>query len=145
MWLVINGKTTHSIIDEGSEVTVIDANFAKEAGIMVDKTDTSAKAAGNMSVQISGQSLHPVLASVSNLKAPATLNLGHCLIVKNLGTPLLLGQPAKYDHKIITMPHLHQISFEDTHKVKHTLNYPMTAPKDFHEAHVCQMKKSEII
>ena len=145
MWLVINGKITNAIIVEGSGVTVIDASFAKEAGIAIDKTDTSARAAGNMSVQIAGQSLHPVTASVSNLKTPATLNLGHCLVVRNLGTPILLGQPAKYDHKIVTMPHLHQISFEDTYKGKHTINYPSNAPKDFHEAHVCRLNKNEII
>ena len=52
VWLNVNGKTILAVIDEGSEVTVIDHEFAKEAGIGIEKTSTSAKAAGNNAVQI---------------------------------------------------------------------------------------------
>ena len=145
MWLLINGKTTYCVIDEGSEVTVVDDAFAKEAGIAMNKTDTSAKAAGNNTVHISGQSTHPVMATVANLRVPATLNLGHCLIVKNLGTPILLGQPAKVDHKIVCVPHKHQISLEDIHNVRHTIQYPMNAPNEFYESHVCRAEKTEVM
>merc|ERR1711963_986094 len=98
----INDSMNIAVIDEGAEVTAIDYNVAKEAGIVLGNTTTGAKAAGAQSLSIIGQSLHPVTACVLNLRVPVTINLGHCLVIKNLGTPVLIGQPTKIAHKIVT-------------------------------------------
>ena len=145
IWLNINGKTVIAVIDEGSEVTVIDHEFAKQAGIGIEKTSTSAKAAGNNAVQIMGQSVSNVIANVLNLRVPATLNFGHCLIVKNLGTTILIGQPTKVDHNIITNPRLNQIQFHDIRNVPHTIKYPLSPPKEYFESHVCRYDQTKIL
>ena len=145
LWMKIHDKVNVAIIDEGAEVTAIDHNIAKEAGIAISNTNTGAKAAGAQSLSIIGQSLHPVTANVLNLRVPVTINLGHCLIIKNLGTPVLIGQPTKISHKIVTLPHLNQINFEDIHNVKHTIKYPLSAPSEFIQSHACKIENKRSI
>ena len=92
-----------------------------------------------------GQSVSNVIANVLNLRVPATLNFGHCLIVKNLGTTILIGQPTKVDHNIITNPRLNQIQFHDIHNVPHTIKYPLSPPKEYFESHVCRYDQTKIL
>ena len=53
----------------------------------------------------------------------AELNLGTCLVVKDLGTNILIGQPAKEEHHIITYPHLRQVTFKDVDGFSHAKLY----------------------
>ena len=83
-------------------------------------TDASAKAAGNNNIHIKGQSAGDVLIKVLMNGKEAEINLDVCLIIKDLGTDVLIGQPAKIDHHIVTMPHLQKVTFKDTNGIEHT-------------------------
>ena len=57
IWLSVNGVCTHSIVDEGSEINVMDFEFSKKASIQLEKTSQKAKAADNKAMAIVGQML----------------------------------------------------------------------------------------
>ena len=46
--------------------------------------------------------------------------LGSCLVVKNLGVQVLLGEPAKKRHNVVTWPKAKKMSFEDVKGNLHT-------------------------
>ena len=81
---------------------------------------TSAKAAGNSRIHVHGQSVDDIIIKVIMESGTiAELNLDVCLIVKDLGTDILIGQPAKIDNQIVTIPHKQQVSFRDIHGKDH--------------------------
>ena len=64
-------------------------------------------------MSIVGQSKYPLQALVSGPKVPVKINLGQCVIISNLGCPVLIGQPAKIENEIVTFPHKFKIEFKD--------------------------------
>ena len=108
----INGLPVTVIIDEGAEVSCLDAIVAKRAGVQVDTTMSRAKAAGNNKVNIVGQSQQPLLLNTKFQDTVVTLNLGHVLVVDKLGSDVLLGEPGKQSNCIFTVPHKQQISIQ---------------------------------
>ena len=51
-------------------------------------------------MSIVGQSKFPIEASVNGPRVPVKINLGQCVIISNLGCPVLIGQPAKIANEI---------------------------------------------
>ena len=72
-------------------------------------------------------------------------NQHRALIVNNLGTAILIGQPTKVDHNIITDPRQSQIQFLDIHNVSHTVKYPLSPPKEYFESHVCRLDRTKVL
>ena len=119
---IINGHSSHAVIDEGSELNCIDMGTARIANIEVESSLMKAKAAGNQSMQVVGQTKSDVLLDIIVNKSSARVNLGACLVVENLGTPLIIGQPGKVKHEIVTQPHLNVVTFKDSGGKLHTIN-----------------------
>ena len=130
LWLSVNGHCTSSIVDEGSELVVIDYEFSKKAKIPIEKTNQKAKSADNKSMCIVGQSKFPLQVTVKGTRVPVTIDLGQCVIISNLGCPVLIGQPAKIANEIVTYPHKSKIELKDIHGAKHTVSYPLPPPVD---------------
>ena len=114
----IQAKVTNSTfqdvtIDEGAELNCLDLQFCLTNNIKFKKTEESATAAGKTVMNLAGQtSEHVILKPTDNHHI--TWNLGHCVVVRNLGLPILLGEPAKTDNVIVTKPHQKKIVTQDS-------------------------------
>ena len=71
-------------------------------------------------MKIEGQTEKPVMLDIFTPEGTARINLGCCLVVNNLGVEVHLGQPAKYNHQIVTMPHSGQVVFKDISGNQHS-------------------------
>ena len=56
-------------------------------------------------MQLAGQTKEVVSVRIKHVGFPIVLHLGKLIVVKNLGVELLLGEPAKIDNEIVTIPH----------------------------------------
>ena len=84
-------------IDEGAELNCIDEEFCLKCRIEFIKTDETATAAGQHKMSLSGQTRGDlILFPTENKKVQ--WNLGKCVVVKNLGNSILLGEPGKKDN-----------------------------------------------
>ena len=92
-------------IDEGAELNCIDKEFCLKCRIELIKTDENATAAGQHKMSLSGQTKRDLILFPTENKR-VQWNLGKCVVVKNLGNAILLGEPGKKDNKIITVPHI---------------------------------------
>ena len=111
----LNGHGFLAIIDEGSELNCLDSKLIETVGIPIHVSDLGAKSAGNFKMKIVGPSKNEVVVSVVSSKMQGKINLGVCVVIENLGVDMLIGQPAKIKHEIVTKPHLQRVSFRDTH------------------------------
>ena len=62
------------------------------------------------------------MISLISPEVQAMLNLGICVVIENLGVDILIGQPAKIKHEIMTRPHLQRVSFKDINGLQHDMN-----------------------
>ena len=130
LWLSINDVIARSIIDEGSEIVVMDFEFSKKANIPIEKSNHKAKSADNKAMSIVGQSKYPLHVQVKGSKNPLTINLGKVVVIHNLGCPVLIGQPAKITNQIVTIPHKSKVELKDVHGLHHSISYPLPPPPD---------------
>ena len=100
----INSCIVYPTIDEGSEINVIDMNFAKSTNISFSRTTHNATAAGSHSMSIAGETSENVILHKNHNNSWIRFNLGKCIVVNNLGCPILIGEPGKKDNKISTDP-----------------------------------------
>ena len=87
----------------------MDETFASKNKIWFEKTCCQAKAAGSTNMKLSGQTTEDVMIKIKYEGPPIILKLGRMVVVKNLGVSILIGEPAKVDNKIVTIPHLRQV------------------------------------
>ena len=115
MWIsTLDNKTfTNAVIDEGAEICAIDKSFALKSGIKFEKSSCNAVAAGNSKMNVVGQTTSPNLFNVHGTRVPVILTLTEIVVIDNLGTDLLIGQPGKIENKIVVYPHKFQIHFEN--------------------------------
>ena len=99
-----NNKTFSVLIDSGAEVNALDLNFAESLQIGINKTNESACAASKLPLQVCGQSRGPITIKCLTDNGHTMLYLGVVLIIANLGTSCLLGEPAKRRNNIICLP-----------------------------------------
>ena len=114
----LNNASGIAVVDEGSELNCIDECFVRSSGCETINTKVGAKGAGNSDISIGGQTRHPVIIKIRGENYLASIDLGICLVVKNLGANVLIGQPAKENHEIVTIPHLKEICFKDMNGIK---------------------------
>ena len=113
-----------AVIDEGAELNCIDEAFCLERGIKFKKTILTATAAGKNRMSLTGETEEDiVLKPMSSVHIKVIWNLGPCVVVKNLGNPVLIGEPAKKDNKIVTIAHERKILARDIEGNKISINY----------------------
>ena len=100
-------------IDEGSELNCIDADLFYRTDLQIIPSSAGARSAGSFEMKIEGQMKTAVCLDIIAPASEATISLGHCLVVKNLGVEMLLGQPAKFHHNIVTLPNSSLMTFKD--------------------------------
>ena len=118
-----NGVKIRASIDEGSELNVVDLDIAKKCGFEITDTITGAKSAGSFSMTIEGQTKDDVILFIAVAQGKAAINLGSCLVVKNLGSQVLVGQPAKESHNIVTWPKSGKMTFRGCERKKFYLQH----------------------
>ena len=119
----IKGTMVKAIVDEGSEVNVIDENVVLKADVQVNPfTTAAATAAGSNPLIVIGQCRDPLVLEVVIDGEKVEVNLGHAVVVRNLGTECLVGEPGKADNCIHTIPEQKKIQFLSEGKTL-TLDY----------------------
>ena len=108
----IKGTDFKAVVDEGSEVNVIDEGLTISANVKVDPvTDAAATAAGSNPLSVVGQCSEPLTIEVEVEDVVVPVHLGHAVVVRNLGTSCLIGEPGKADNRIHTIPEKKLINF----------------------------------
>ena len=132
---VINNQHVLSIIDEGSVINCCSYTFAKRAGIPIDSVQCSAIGANQSPMNVAGIAKYDINALVLGLSNPSCFKIATMIVINDLGTDMLLGQPSKIDNKIITIPHASKIQFQTTDGCNHTVSYPLRTDKnmDLHD------------
>ena len=113
VWALLTGEKVIVNIDEGSELNCVDADLMHRLHLQIIPTATGAKSAGSFRMKIEGQTKQAVTLEILTPQGNAKIDLGCCLVVKHLGVEVLLGQPAKFNHQIITIPHSGQMTLID--------------------------------
>ena len=138
----LNSVPCTPVIDEGSEINCVDFHLANKAAIPQVPTLCKAKAAGNMNMNIKGETAEDVKLLVSQNDSTITWNLGKCIVVQNLGVDILIGEPAKVDNKIVTIPHKKLIETNDD---KGNKVFLQSMNKSHHERHLVRVTSSQTI
>ena len=103
--VTLGNATTDAIIDEGSEINCLDEGFAVRIDVKYVPTKCKATAAGSTSMQLAGQTTEDITINIKHTGKPIKWRLGKLVVVKNLGVDILVGEPAKVDNEIVTIPH----------------------------------------
>ena len=135
------GKTlVKAIVDEGSEVNVLDEQVIIKADVQVDPfTDAGATAAGSNPLHVIGQCHDPLVLNLEVEGEKVAVNLGHAVVVRNLGTECLIGEPGKADNRIHTIPEQKKIQFLSKDKTV-TLDYCRESNADYEVGRVKETK-----
>jgi hypothetical protein len=104
----VDNTNAEATIDEGAELNCLDEEFCLKSRIDFTKTDETATAAGQQRMALSGQTVKDVIL-IPNDNTDVQWNLGKCVVVRNLGSSILVGEPGKKDNKIVTIPHSYTI------------------------------------
>ena len=137
-------KRTFCLIDEGSELCCIDFRFANSSNIKFSRTNESAVSAGSHSMKLMGQTDDPIIIQLEHNNNKIEWNLGHCIVVMNLGCPILIGEPGKSYNTILTDPVKRKITTLDVNKCPVSLPYinkKQFYPNDF----ICRINKNETV
>ena len=130
-------------VDEGAELNCIDSIVAKKANVKISNTSQKATAAGCNNIDIIGQTEKDLKIRSKFDGKEIELNLGRAIVVQNLGTELLLGEPGKKDNNIITIARdkIITITIEGE-----TFSTPyISADVKTKAYHVCRVNESEIV
>ena len=111
-----------AVIDESAELNCLDEDFCLKNGIIFRKTIVSATAAGQNKMSLAGETEEEILLTPVH---PSNIvwNLGACVVVKNLGNSILIGEPGKKDNKIVTVAHEKKIWTIDIEGKQVSMNY----------------------
>ena len=119
------GKNVICIIDEGSVINCCSFAFAKRAGIAIDTVQCSAIGANKTPMKVAGVAKYEVIACVLGTPQTSRIKIATMIVINDLGTDILLGQPSKIDNQIVTIPHAAKIQFKSTDGTCHTVPYPL--------------------
>ena len=110
------------------------------------KPDKTATAAGQNKISLSGQTRGDLSLFPTENKR-VQWNLGKCVVVKNLGNSILLGEPGKKDNKIITVPHSRAIITRDVDDQEVHEQYAGASPatENKQKSFLCRAQVDEIL
>ena len=98
----IGGNSFTAVIDEGSELNCIDYQFAVDMNIEIADTDAGATAAGENPVQIAGVTARNFIFYTAAGEARIPIDCQKAVVVYNLGSEVLVGEPGKFYNDIRT-------------------------------------------
>ena len=98
-------------------------------------------------MKLMGQTDYPISVSVPSCKSDVKWNLGKCIVVSNLGCPILVGEPGKSMNHILTDPVKKMISTKNVQD--QILSFPYadfnkhnkSSPNNF----ICRLNESSLI
>ena len=124
-------------IDEGSELNCIDAGLAAKCNVKYSSVKLNAMAAGSNVMKILGVVDNGLELNVCDTKTSTVLVLKDVIVVRNLGSNVLIGEPGKMDNNIITFPRQKIIQLTDVHGgvVKLPYHSRRGAPLQQYQAH----------
>ena len=99
----VNSKSFLIVIDEGAEISVIDADVARALKIPFTSSRSQASAANKVPLDLVGQTSEDLIIRVKMREGEVNVNAGRVPLVRNLGCPMLLGEPAKTSNMIYTL------------------------------------------
>ena len=102
-------------VDEGSELNCMDAALAAKCNLKYSPVKLNAVAAGSHTMKILGVVIGDVQLYVCDSKTPVKIKLKDVIVVKNLGSNVLIGEPGKVDNDVITFPRQKLIQLTDIH------------------------------
>ena len=111
----IGNVPVDATVDEGSELNCIDSSIAAKCYIKYKPIELNAMAAGSNLMKILGVVSNDVVLDVYDTKSQVKITLKNAVVVKNLGSDILIGEPAKYDNNIVTFPREKLIQLQDVH------------------------------
>ena len=125
----IKEKEVAAIIDEGSEISAINDKLQANLNLPLSRSVENAKAAGSNNLPIIGETTNEVNLVVPTINGDNTeWNLGQCLVVKNLGVDVIIGEPAKIHNNITTHPTLKQATSVDIDCKENIVPYSSNLP-----------------
>ena len=107
------------MIDTGDEINAVHKNLADSLCIGITATNESAKAANQLPLEVCGQSKKPVEIECLTEMGPITLYLGIVLVITNLGTSCLIGEPGKKRNNIVCLPRHKLVVFASGDNVRY--------------------------
>ena len=102
MLVTHDGTRSAMLIDEGAELNALCADYAKKKKIRLAPSTRSASGAGNKNLIILGETAEDFLVSTKFNNTKVNINLGKITVVKDLGTPIICGEPGKAFNNIQT-------------------------------------------
>lgn len=142
--MYLNQVLVYPTIDEGSEINVIDHDFAQSCNISFSRTAHHATAAGSHSMTVTGETNDDVVLQKHHNNHYIRWNLKKCIVVKNLGCPILIGEPAKKDNFISTIPSDKIISTLDTKGTPCSLPYD-SKPVLYNRNFICRSNTLRVL
>ena len=140
----LNSCTVYPTIDEGSEINVIDLNFAKSANLSFSRTSHNATAAGSHSMSVSGETTDNVILHKHHNNSMIRFDLGKCIVVNNLGCPILIGEPGKKDNCISTDPSNKIIKTIDVNGSSISLPYEHNSTL-YNRSFICRLQANHVL
>ena len=110
---MIGNVVADSTIDEGSELNCIDSSVAAKCSIKYKPVKLNAMAAGSNVMKLLGVVSDDVVLQVCDSKTPIRITLKNAVVIKNLGSSVLIGEPGKFDNDIVTYPRQKLIQLND--------------------------------
>ena len=123
-----SGRTFHALIDSGAEINALDKALVDSLGIGITTTNESARAANLLPLDICGQTQQAVTILCDTDMGPVSISLGIVLVILNLGTSCLIGEPGKKRNNIICLPKHKLVVFASGDKPRY-VPYSSDAPK----------------
>ena len=112
---MIGNVNADCTIDEGSELNCMDSALAAKCNLKYSSVNLNAMGAGSNVMKILGVVIGDVHLYVCDSKTPVKIILKDVIVVKNLGSSVLVGEPGKCDNNIITFPRQKLIQLTDIH------------------------------
>ena len=106
MLVTHDGTKSPMLIDEGegAELNALDGDYAKKKNVRLAPSTRSASGAGSQNLVILGETRDDFFVTTKFQNTKVNINMGKVTVIKNLGTPLILGEPGKALNNIQTDP-----------------------------------------
>lgn len=140
----LNNISVFPTIDEGSEINVIDSSFANNCNITFSRTAHQATAAGSQQMSVVGETKDDVILHKTIGKQFIRWNLKKCIVVNNLGCPLLIGEPGKQDNFISTIPSKKIICTYDVNNSPVSIPY-QSKPRLYNRNFICRLSGDLVV
>ena len=81
----LNESVMVCLIDEGSEINCLSNEFVLKNSIPVVEVECKAVGAGKAPMNVIGMTKYDVIVSIVGTRVPVNINLGHMIVIQNLG------------------------------------------------------------